>query len=143
MIGGYFDVEFEKETKCLFEYIQSGQYEIMYSTVTEAELIQAPDQVKELLKTLPDSSKKMVSLTEEIIRLADTYISEKVVGKTSREDCLHIALATVHKADVLVSWNFKHIVNVFRIRGYNAVNMKFGYPQIEIRSPKEIITYEE
>lgn len=115
----------------------------MYSTVTEAELIQAPDQVKELLKTLPDSSKKMVSLTEEIIRLADTYISEKVVGKTSREDCLHIALATVHKADVLVSWNFKHIVNVFRIRGYNAVNMKFGYPQIEIRSPKEIITYEE
>lgn len=143
VIGGYFDEEFEKETKRLFEFIDSGQYEIMYSTVTEAELMQAPGQVKELLNTLPDSSKKMVSLTKEIIRLADTYISENVVGKTSREDCLHIALATIHKADVLVSWIFKHIVNVFRIRGYNAVNMKFGYPQIEIRSPKEIITYEE
>jgi hypothetical protein len=54
----------------------------------------------------------------------------------------HCALATIHKADVLVSWNFKHIVNVIRIRGYNAVNMKLGYPTIDIRSPKELIDYE-
>ncbi|MFM8514620.1 MAG: hypothetical protein ACKOBI_12925 [Bacteroidota bacterium] len=84
-----------------------------------------------------------VELTEEAVNLADTYIAEKVVGKTSREDCFHIALATIHKADILVSWNFKHIVNVFRIRGYNAVNLKLGYAQIDIRSPKEIINYEE
>ena len=70
-------------------------------------------------------------------------INEKVVGKTSREDCLHIALATIHKADILVSWNFKHIVNVHRIRGYNSVNLKMGYSTIDIRSPKEITSYEE
>lgn len=76
------------------------------------------------------------------MELADSYISEGVVGKTSREDCFHIALATIHKADILVSWNFKHIVNVLRIRGYNAVNLKFGYSTIDIRSPQEIISDE-
>jgi hypothetical protein len=82
-------------------------------------------------------------LTEEAVKLADTYIADKVVGKTSRDDCFHIALATINKADVLVSWNFKHIVNIFRIRGYNAVNLKLGYSQVDIRSPKDIINYEE
>ena len=74
--------------------------------------------------------------------LGDTYIAENVVGKTSREDCFHIALATIHKVDVLVSWTFNHIVNITRIRGYNAVNIKLGYTEIEIRSPKEIVNYE-
>jgi hypothetical protein len=83
-----------------------------------------------------------IELTEEAVQLADTYLAEKVVGKTSRVDCFHIALATIHQVDILVSWNFKHIVNVQRIRGYNAVNMKMGYPTIDIRSPKEIIYYE-
>lgn len=67
----------------------------------------------------------------------------KVVGQTSFDDCVHIALATIHKADILVSWNFKHIVNVYRIRGYNSVNLKLGYSTIEIRSPKDIIGYED
>lgn len=80
-------------------------------------------------------------LTEEIIKLADTYISEKVVGKTSLEDCRHIALATINKVDVLASWNFKHIVNLDRIKGYNSVNLRLGYQMIEIRSPKDLINY--
>ena len=71
------------------------------------------------------------------------YISENVVGKTSFADCMHIALATIHKADILVSWNFKHIVNVTRIRGYNSVNLKLGYSMIDIRSPRELINYED
>lgn len=54
--------------------------------------------------------------------LADKYISEKVVGLTSLEDCRHIALATINRVDVLASWNFKHIVNLERIKGYNSVN---------------------
>jgi hypothetical protein len=80
-------------------------------------------------------------LTEEAIKLADTYINEKVVGKTSLEDCRHIALATIHKVDVLASWNFKHIVNLDRIKGYNSVNMRLGYSIIEIRSPKDLVNY--
>ncbi len=143
VIGGYFDIEFEKDTRILFNNIESQNYDIMYSSVTEDELLNAPEQVKNLIGTIPGFLIKRVSLTEEAVKLADTYISEGVVGKTSRDDCFHIALATINKADILVSWNFKHIVNIFRIRGYNAVNLKLGYSQIDIRSPKEIITNEE
>ena len=143
VIGGYFDVEFEKETKLLFEDITNGEYEMLYSTLTEDELIKAPMSVRELMNKLPEENKRKIVLTEEATHLADCYIAENVVGKTSREDCLHIALATVHRADILVSWNFKHIVNVNRIRGYNAINIKYGYAAIDIRSPKEIIDYDK
>ena len=94
------------------------------------------------MNTIPNENKTRIDLTEEAVMLGDTYIAENVVGKTSREDCFHIALATIYKADILVSWNFKHIVNVMRIRGYNAVNIKLGYSPIDIRSPKEIVNYE-
>lgn len=82
-------------------------------------------------------------MTEEAIQLANKYITEKVVGKTSLEDCRHIALATISKVDVLASWNFKHVVNLDRIKGYNSVNYRSGYPMIEIRSPKDLIHYED
>jgi predicted nucleic acid-binding protein len=122
VIGGYFDIEFANETKVLFDNLENSKFDIMFSSVTEDELLNAPKQVKEFLKAIPYKLKKRVELTEEAVKLADSYITENVVGKTSREDCFHIALATINKADILVSWNFKHIVNVIRIRGYNAVN---------------------
>ena len=83
-----------------------------------------------------------MQLTEESVSLAEMYINENVVGKTSIEDCRHIALATINKVDVLASWNFKHIVNLDRIRGYNSVNLRHGYSMIEIRSPKDLVNYE-
>ena len=82
-----------------------------------------------------------IRLSPEAIELADKYIDAKVVGKTSRGDCQHIAIATLSKADVLVSWNFKHIVNLTRIRGYNGINYQNGLNMIEIRTPKEITNY--
>ena len=142
VIGGYFDVEFEDETKKLFENIMLGKYEIMFSSTTEDELLKAPERVKNLFKTIPVKYTRRVELTEEAAKLADAYISENVVGRTSQEDCFHIALATVNKADILVSWNFKHMVNTFRIRGYNSVNLKLGYLPIDIRSPKEMFRHE-
>lgn len=103
----------------------------------------APKNVRELLyKFTPDKFER-VYLTEESVKLADAYISEKVVGKISLEDCRHIALATINRVDVLASWNFKHIVNLDRIKGYNSVNIKLGYPIIEIRSPKDLLRYED
>jgi predicted nucleic acid-binding protein len=142
VIGGYYDVEFEEETKILFDSILNNEFHVFYSTVTEDELINAPEKVRELLNIIPSGNKTRIELTEEAVMLGDTYIAENVVGKTSREDCFHIALATINNADILVSWNFKHIVNVMRIRGYNAVNLKLGYSTLDIRSPKEIINYE-
>ena len=81
----------------------------------------------------------MVDETMVAVELANCYIDEKVVGKTSFADCLHIALATVNEADMLISWNFKHIVNVARMHGYNAVNEKLGHQKLEIYSPKQLL----
>ncbi len=102
----------------------------------------APEEVRELLNQIPQEQRKFVELTEEARSLANKYIEEKVVGGISRADCQHIAMATIAKADVLVSWNFKHIVNLDRIRGYNGINLLMGYNTIEIRTPKEIERYD-
>jgi hypothetical protein len=82
-----------------------------------------------------------VALTQECIDLANQYVAEKVVGGASIDDCYHIAIATIAKVDVLASWNFKHIVNLDRIKGYNGVNLKMGYSIVEIRNPKDLISY--
>ncbi len=92
---------------------------------------------------LPKEHLQFVEVTEEAYELAQKYLDEKVVGQTSADDCRHIATATINKVDILVSWNFKHIVNVFRIRGYNSINLRCGYSQLDIRSPKEIVYNEE
>ena len=98
VIGGYFDIEFAKETKELFDNLENSRFDIMFSSVTEDELLNAPKQVREFLQTIPETLKKRVELSEEAVMLADTYIVENVVGKTSREDCFHIALATINKS---------------------------------------------
>jgi predicted nucleic acid-binding protein len=143
VFGGYFDPMFEEDTQILFEKIRLGQFHVIFSDTTEDELLEAPNKVRTLLPLLADNLKTKVELTEEAVNLADTYLLENVVGRTSRSDCFHIAMATINEVDILVSWNFKHIVNVKRIRGYNAVNMKLGYKTIDIRSPKEIIYNED
>jgi predicted nucleic acid-binding protein len=143
VFGGYFDKEFEQETKPFFDKVIKDKIKILISEVLELEIYRAPDFIQDFYESLPDELIEMVELTDEIRKLADTYINEKVVGKTSRADCQHIALATVNKADVLVSWNFKHIVNLERIRGYNSINFREGYQMTEIRTPKEIFDYED
>lgn len=111
--------------------------------MTQDELENAPDKVKELVKSLKKENTEFLETTEEAYDLAMNYIEEKVVGKTSLADCLHIAIATINRADFLLSWNFKHVVNVQRIRGYNWINIKNGYKELEIRSPREFFKYEE
>jgi predicted nucleic acid-binding protein len=141
VVGGYFDEEFKEATIKLFERLDNNEIIFVVSDLLDLELINAPQQVKEhLLKYSVDKFQR-VELNEEAIKLADTYINEKVVGKTSVEDCRHIAMATIHKVDVLASWNFKHIVNLDRIKGYNSVNLRLGYSMIEIRSPKDLVNY--
>ncbi len=139
---GYFDAEFEEFTKPLFKRINDGEFIILFSTVTQEELKAAPREVQELVKSLKISQTEFLEETEEAVELASDYIEEKVVGRTSFADCLHIALATINRADILISWNFKHIVNIEKIRGYNSINIKNGYKQLEIRSPRELINYE-
>lgn len=142
VVGGYFDNEFAKSTKRFFAEVESGDFVLVISDILKAELLGAPDRVREFLNSFSGNRIEEVSRDKKALELADLYISEKVVGKTSLADCQHIATATLHKVDVLVSWNFKHIVNLARIRGYNSVNLKNGYQMLEIRTPAEVLDYE-
>jgi predicted nucleic acid-binding protein len=143
VFGGHFDEEFKDHTIPPFDRIKSGEFMVLYSTVTQDELENAPEQVKELVQSLRADLTEFIETTDEAVDLAIEYITAKVVGQTSFADCLHIALATINRADFLVSWNFKHIVNIERIRGYNSINIKNGYKQLEIRSPREFEKYED
>lgn len=141
VFGGYFDKEFEEFTKPLFERIERGEFMILLSSVLQRELEPAPEKILNLIYGLKSEFTELLKEDNEAVELATEYITEKVVGLTSYADCMHIALATINRADLLVSWNFKHIVNIERIRGYNSINIKNGYKELDIRSPRELMYY--
>jgi len=141
VVGCYFDEEFKEATIMLFQRLENKEVKFVVSDLLDLELIGAPTHVKELLFKYPTDFFESVELTDEAIKLADIYIEEKIVGKTSMQDCRHIAMATIYKVDVLASRTFKHIVNLDRIKGYNSVNLRLGYAMIEIRSPKDLVKY--
>jgi predicted nucleic acid-binding protein len=143
VFGGILDQEFDNLTVKLFDMVRRGEIICVFSDLTETELENAPERIKDHFLNLPEEYLEHAEITEETFNLANEYIEEKVVGPTSLDDCVHIATATLNKVDYLVSWNFKHIVNVFRIRGYNSINLKNGHIQLDIRSPKEIIKEDE
>lgn len=143
VFGGYFDEEFAEHTIPLFDRLRNDEFTLLFSTVTQDELEAAPNKVKALVKSIKSELTEFLDITDEAVDLATEYITEKVVGQTSYADCLHIALATINRADFLISWNFRHIVNVERIRGYNSINIKNGYKLLEIRSPREFEKYED
>jgi len=139
IVGGFFDTEFEKETKMLFQRLENKEIIFVISDLLFDELGDAPSNVKHLLNNYDKNCFEKVFGTDEVKELADKYVAEKVVGSTSLDDCRHIAFATIYNVDILVSWNFKHIVNIARIKGYNAVNLKNGYKTLEIRNPKDLV----
>jgi predicted nucleic acid-binding protein len=139
VIGGYLDKEFQVWSKQLFDEFKTGKKTAVISDITLDELENARQEVRDLLKLIPESSKEYVLNDEEVEELAVAYLKEGAVTKKFHEDALHIAIATINKVDVLVSWNFKHIVNLDRIKKYNGVNLKHGYTILEIRNPREVL----
>ena len=138
-IGGCFDEEFKEWSIALFEEFKVGTKFIMLSDLTLQELELARQEVREKINEVSDGFRIAIGITDEAINLAETYIIEGALTNKSYNDALHIALATLNNSDVLASWNFKHIVNLNRIRLYNSINLKLGYRMIEIRTPREIL----
>lgn len=143
VIGGCLDDEFEDSSRQLFDRFRRGEDLIVVSELTLLELEEAPEAVRNILGDVPADHREDIDFTEAASHLAEQYLQSGVVGEASRLDAQHIATATVHRTDVLVSWNFKHVVNLDRIRGYNSVNLRQGHPILEIRSPREVISYDE
>jgi len=139
VIGGCVDDEFAQESLALFEMARAGEVILLISDVLLEELARASDDVQSLLNALPAGCTEFLQTSEEAVRLRDAYLAAKVVGPSGGSDAQHVAIATLAQADVIVSWNFKHIVHVDKIRLFNAVNLAHGYRLIDIRSPLEVV----
>lgn len=138
VFGGCFDDEFSKWTIPLFNDINEGLHQAVISDLTLLEMEPAPKRVSDLMFGVIDGGAALIQTTAESEELAEMYISEGGLTEKSFADANHIAMATLYNVDVLISWNFKHIVNLNRIRVFNSVNLRHGYRNIEIRSPLEI-----
>ena len=139
VFGGCFDQEFAEESRKLFEEIQEGRFILAVSATTLRELEGAPLQVRQVLGDLPDRCVESLPASEEVAKLRDAYVALGVVSEASRLDAEHIASASVGDVDLIVSWNFKHIVHFEKIRGYHAVNLIHGYREVAVHTPKEVI----
>jgi len=140
VVGGYFDEEFEEPTKLLFDEFHKRNYKPVISTHVMAELEQgAPDYVINNLNTI---DYEIHQITDEMYELAQKYLDDNIVSEKYRGDALHIAIATVIGVDVLVSWNFKHIVNLNKIKLFNSINFRERYNMLEIRTPREVLNNE-
>jgi hypothetical protein len=143
VIGGCFDPEFEEWSNRLFEDFKSGKRIAVISDITLDELSDAPEIVQQNFRKIPEENLEILISDNESKELADLYVLEGAVTVKFYEDALHIAISTINQVNVLASWNFKHIVNLERIRLYNAVNLKNGYPMLEIRNPREILKFSD
>lgn len=142
VFGGVFDAEFAEPTKRLFAEIDLGRFSLVTSAIVEAEIEPAPQRIRDFF-SLYEAVAEIAQLTQETILLQQEYIKSGVVTEKSAEDALHVAIATVSRCNLIVSWNFKHIVHFDKIPKYNAVNTLHGYGQIGIFSPQEVISYDE
>jgi predicted nucleic acid-binding protein len=142
VIGGAFDREFEAVTEKFFAQSVAAGNVIVISDLTLSEISDAPENIQAqllgLIDALPEANKETAEQTQDTFDLAESYVRAGVVGGSSLRDAQHIAVASVSRVDLLVSWNFKHIVNWNKIKGYNSVNLGQGYPLLEIRSPREV-----
>lgn len=140
--GGVFDDEFTDASRMFFEQVRSGDFTLYISDVVHKELMVAPDKVNSLFEEMLPYC-RLAEISVNALELQQSYIKEGILSEKWYDDALHVAIATVADCDVIVSWNFKHIVNFQKIPMFNAVNVLNGYKPIAIHSPMEVINYGE
>jgi hypothetical protein len=142
VIGGCCDAVFAKWSLALMRNIRIGIFVAVISDLTEHELIGAPPTVRKMLEEIKEGSCERILETSESLTLSEKYLTEGIVTRTFDEDARHIAIATVNEVDILVSWNFRHIVHYDKIQRFNAVNALMGYNELRIFTPMEVASEE-
>ena len=140
VVGGCFDAEFQLWSNAIMEDFRQGKFALVLSDITAAEVQPAPRAVQALYAELLLIA-EVLPVTEEALRVLDEYEHHGVLGPRFRNDMLHIALATAAEVDVLVSWNFRHIVRLDKMQQFNGINLELGYRPLAIYSPREVTTY--
>ena len=143
MFGGCFDAEFREHSRRFFDLARRGRVVILLNELVDQELERAPLHVRQLRRSLPESCVHALRVTDEVDAVRDAYLAAKIVGARSRDDATHVAAATVARAHAIVSWNFRHIVSLDRIRGYNRVNLSLGYEILAILTPQSVLRDDE
>lgn len=138
VFGGQFDEEFESGSRALFDAVSQDKIIPLVSEVVARELEGAPELVRDAFARTLKGVCERLEVSDEAARLGDAYIRAGVVKEKWSDDALHVALATLAKADVIVSWNFQHLVNPSRIRAFNGVNVAEGHGQIIIMTPADV-----
>jgi predicted nucleic acid-binding protein len=142
VFGGVFDLEFMTPSNTLFEQIRQGQFLLCVSEVVKREIDHAPEQVRTFYAECAHMT-EMLPITRECLELRERYLEKAIVSRKYVDDALHVAVASVAGCDIIVSWNFKHIVHFEKIVLYNAINKINGYRELFIYSPLEVINYED
>ncbi len=142
VIGGCLDLEFQDWSRRLIRDFELRTHEAVISDVVVAEISRAPHGVQRYLGRILDAGAEVLRVSENSLKLLGAYERAKVLPSRFRNDMLHIAIATVAGADVLVSWNFRHIVRLDKIRQFNAINVDQGYTELAIYSPREVVSHE-
>ena len=128
------------ETRAVWEVLKKGRYDIYISSMVTDELMKCNEPKREILfGKLEEINYTLVQVDEETVSLAEKFIDFGVLKRKSFEDCQHIAAAILSNCDVIVSWNFKHIVNVKTIRGIKVVTTLEGYKDILIYPPTALL----
>ena len=142
VFGGMFDEEFQSVTRAFFAEVEAGKHIVLVSPITTRELRRSPVAVQEFLASLSPECLEMIQFTVEMAELRDAYLSARILGEKWGDDAAHVAAATVSRADLIISWNFRHLVKWEKIRRFNAVNLSVGYPMVTIHSPRELVSDE-
>lgn len=148
VFGFYFDTEPRNALRreavtTMFEQVRLGILDAATSPLTFTELDRTAEPRRSDLLNLLSNVRRVSADREEVGRLASAYLRERVIPERFAEDAEHVAYATVCKADVLVSLNLRHLANEWAERRVCAVNLREGYQQLSIRTPEEVLEYED
>ena len=128
------------DTLRLWDIFKQGIYDVCLSQVTLQELDECPEPKRSLLKEYLNAIEyNIYDITEEVLDIADQLIELKVLTKKSYDDCLHIGCAVANGCDCIISWNFKHLVNIRTIRGVRGITNLRGYKTLDILNPSVLL----
>lgn len=139
VFGGCFDAEFKEFSDKLLTEFKKGTKKMMISDLVVEELETAREEIREQPLKIPFKHLIHCKNSFKAITLANKYIAGGALTNSSHADAVHIATATMQGADIVASWNFKHMVNTDKIAIFNTINKDEGYRSIEIMTPREII----
>lgn len=142
VVGAVFDEEFREATTAFFEQARLGRFDMVLSALVEDEVALSPRNVQDFYLGIVEYA-EMIVPSRHAVLLQQAYLDAGVVSRRWSDDALHVATATIAECDMIVSWNFRHLVHYSKKRKYNAVNALNGYGYIDILTPAEVIEYEE